>query len=44
MYIELLVVLKIINEIDLNVMICMFDIKRMKGIIYIFNIVNKDKK
>ncbi|EIN14936.1 Hypothetical protein, predicted transmembrane protein [Mycoplasmopsis agalactiae 14628] len=44
MYIESSVALKIINEIDPNAMICMFDIKRMKGTIYTSNIVNKDRK
>ncbi|TKA58808.1 hypothetical protein MBOVa_6150 [Mycoplasmopsis bovis 8790] len=44
MYIESSVALKIINEVDPNAMICMFDIKRMKGTIYTSSIVNKDKK
>lgn len=44
MYIESAVALKIINEVDPNAMICMFDIKRMKGTIYTSSIVNKDKQ
>ncbi|QLI75249.1 YitT family protein [Mycoplasmopsis bovis] len=44
MYIESAVALKIINEVDSNAMICMFDIKRMKGTIYTSSIVNKDKQ
>ncbi|WP_029513400.1 DUF2179 domain-containing protein [Mycoplasmopsis primatum] len=43
MYIESTAALKIVNEIDPDAMICMFDINKMKGHVYTSNMINGDK-